>query len=106
MSGVADLTERERIGREALISLADKGRRDRIILGLLWDAVLIYHLVYPPRISAVIAGAGATVSFLSKSPEEKALQRYLEEVKQGQGMGIRLGIDPWGGGRIVLVLSF
>ena len=61
--------------------------------------------------SASFATLGSMAYFalmivISESPEEIAFQKYLEESKQGQEVGLRLGIDPSGRVRVALVLSF
>ena len=118
--GIADPVQRERVGREALISLADDARTGRIVGGISLAIFSAYFFIAQPsdsyyeyyevgsldNLMGAVYGGLALYTLVTKSTEEKALQRYLEESKQGERMGLRLGIDPSGRGRIALALSF
>lgn len=118
--GIADPVQRERVGREALISLADDARTGRIVGGISLAIFSAYFFIAQPsdsyyeyyevgsldNLMGAVYGGLALYTLVTKSTEEKALQRYLEESKQGERMGLGLGIDPSGRGRIALALSF
>jgi len=123
---IEDIQERERVGREALFSFADKAQRGRILSAISCGALAIYFFVARPYKSlenkdkdgdiemmeyydvliGSIFGAVTLYNFLVKSGEEKALQRYLKENGRENRTEIRLGIDPYGNGKIVLLFSF
>jgi len=119
---IDDLREREKVGREALFSLADKARKGRILSSIFSGAFSIYCFVAKPyttrkhedtegvkyynEFMGSIFGAVALYELVNKSAEEKALQRYLKESEKENRTGIRLGIDSFGNGRIALLFSF
>jgi len=118
--GIADPAQRERAGREALISLADDARTVRIMSGIVYAIFSAYFFIAQPsdsyyeyyevgsldNLMGASYGALALYTLATKSTEEKALQRYLEESKREQGMGLRLGVGPSGRVQVALVLSF
>ena len=127
--GITNLERRERVGHEVLVSLAEGARTNRILEGVSCAIASGYFFMAQPyktyegafgwgystmaeESSPLNFAMGASYGALSlyylmtKSTEEKALQRYLEESKQGQQLGLRLGVDPFGKGRIALSFSF
>ena len=124
--GIENVIERERVGREALFSLADKAQRGRILSAISSGALSIYFFVARPYKSlenkdkdgdiemmeyydvfmGSIFGALALYELINKSTEEKVLQRYLEESEKENRTGLRWGIDSGGNGKIVLLFSF
>jgi len=123
---IEDIQEREKVGREALFSLADGAKKGRILWGIFSGIYSIYcfagrpfgtgnhedangeeeGLKYYNEYIGSIFGAVTLYNFLVKSGEEKALQRYLKESGRENRTEIRLGIDPYGNGKIVLLFSF
>jgi len=124
--GIENVIERERVGREALFSFADKAQRRRILSAISSGGLSIYFFVARPYRSlgnkdkdgdveiieyydvliGSIFGALALYDLMRKSTEEKILQRYLEESEKENRTGLRWGIDHNGNGRIALLLSF
>ncbi len=116
---ITDPVQRERVGHETLASLAHGARVARIafavsIAGFAAAGGYIFLNEYggfPLQTVLTFATLGSMAYFALKiltaeSPEEIAFQKYLEENKQGQKVGLRLGIDPSGGVRVALVFSF
>ena len=120
--GIENVIERERVGREALFSFADKAQRRRILSAISSGALAIYFFVGRPYKSlgnediemmeyydvlmGSMFGALALYELISKSTEEKVLQRYLEESEKENRTGLRWGIDSGGNGKIALFISF
>ncbi len=117
---ISDSAQRERAGHEALSLLAARGRRNRILTGILSAAYSVGSLVgvaegsleYPARTYEYAYAAGlaalAVHSFVVKSPAERAFEDYLRERKREQRkeLEFRLGIMPHGGVKIGFVYSF
>jgi len=117
---ISGSAQKERASHEALSSFAAKGRRNRILAGILFAAdsaaslvVLAkasseyhyrtYYYVVPAALAAL-----AVYSFLVKSPAERAFEDYLRERKREQRkeLEFRLGIMPQGGVKVGIVYSF
>ncbi len=109
---ISDLVQRERASHEALSLFASRGRRNRILLGILSASFSVASLVQAEEsleyIDAGTWGAFAVHSFFVKSPAERAFQDYLKEreSKQRKELALRVGIMPYGGVKIGFVYSF
>jgi hypothetical protein len=117
---ISDLVQRERASHEALSLFAARGRKNRILSGILSAAYSVEYLldiadtsseynkgtyVY---VGAAIWTALAVYSFVVKSPAERAFEDYLKERKKEQQkqLQFRLGIMPRGGVQVGFVYSF
>ena len=117
---ISDSAQRERASHEALSLLAARGRRNRILTGILSAAYSVGSLVgvakessgyhYSTYEYAYAAGyaALAVYSFIVKSPAESAFEDYLKERKteQQKKLQFRLGIMPRGGVQVGFEYSF
>jgi hypothetical protein len=117
---ISDSAQRERASHEALSLLAARGRRNRILRGILSAVYSVGSLVgmaegsleYPARTYEYAYAAGgaalAVYSFVVKSPAETAFQDYLRERKREQRkeLEFRLGVMPYGGVKVGFVYSF
>ena len=109
---ISDLVQRERASHEALSLFASRGRRNRILLGILSASSSVAFLVQAEEsleyIDAATWGALAVYSFFVKSPEEKVFQDYLKEREgeQRKELALRVGIMPYGGVKISFAFSF
>ena len=107
---ISDRTQREKASHEALSLLAARGRRNRILAGILSAAFAVGSLVgeSPEYAYGAPYAALAVYSFVMKSPAERAFQDYLRERKREQQkeLVMRVGIMPYGGVKISLALSF
>lgn len=110
---VSNPVQREKAGHEVLISLADDARRDRLLSGVGYMGLAVYFVAARPYggeesggyyssstatdygimndILAATYGVMAIVSFVAKSHEEKALERYSLEIADGSGFDFRFG---------------
>jgi hypothetical protein len=118
---ISDRAQRERASHVALSLLAARGRRNRILNGIISAAVSIVSTVYliqaeePEQNSfdsklttGILEAAYAVYSFVVKSPAERAFNDYLRERKREQrkDLGLCVGIGPYGGVKIGFVYSF
>jgi hypothetical protein len=106
---ISDPGHRERASREALSLLAARGRRRRILWGILWAGLSAYALASNETGSLLAAaeyGGLAAYNFMRKSREERMLQSYLKERELQNKLELRLGILPYGGVKIGFVYSF
>ena len=109
---ISDFVQRERASHEALSLFAARGRRNRILSGILSASFSVASLATAEEsleyIDAATWGALAVYSFFVKSPAERAFQDYLKEreSKQRKELALRVGIMPYGGVKISLALSF
>jgi len=107
---ISDRAQREKASHEALSLLAARGRRNRILTGILSAAFAVGSLVgeSPEYAYGAPYAALAVYSFVMKSPAEIAFQDYLRERKREQQkeLVMRVGIMPYGGVKISLALSF
>jgi hypothetical protein len=106
---ISDPGHRERASREALSLLAARGRRSRIISGILWAGLSAYALASNETgsfQSAAYFGGLAAYNFMRKSRAERMLQSYLKERELQNKLELRLGIFPYGGVKIGFVYSF
>jgi hypothetical protein len=82
---------RERAGYEALSSLSARGKKRRILRGIVCSICSFMFFAgsedtnLPLPVLGAASGAGAVYFFTSKSPEEKAFQKYLKERLQQIG---------------------
>lgn len=127
---IRDAAERERSGHKALRSLAAGAQAQRWLNGTISTVSSVYCFVVQPlkkntvvceggqcewetenspanAVFGAIFGALALYYFGVESTEQKALQRYLNEVKESEGPKLSLGVSPYGNGlRIAAVVSF
>lgn len=107
---ISDRAQREKASHEALSLLAARGRRNRILTGILSAAFAVSSLVGESAEYAYGApyAALAVYSFVVKSPAERAFEDYLRERKREQRkeLEFRLGIMPRGGVKVGFVYSF
>jgi hypothetical protein len=117
---ISDSAQRERASHEALSVLAVRGRRNRILTGILSAACSVgslimvakesseYHYSTYEYVYAAGYAALSVYSFVVKSPAERAFEDYLRERKREQRKEIkfRLGIMPQGGVKVGIVYSF
>jgi len=117
--GIADPVQRERVGREALISLADDARTGRIVGGISLAIFSAYFFIAQPsdsyyeyyevgsldKLMGATYGARALNTLVTMSTEAPAVQRSFADSTQGARMGPRSGSAPTGTGRIALALS-
>lgn len=106
---ISDRAQREKASHEALSLLAARGRRNRILTGILSAAFAVGSLVgeSPEYAYGAPYAALAAYSFVMKSPAERAFQDYLRERKREQRkeLVLRVGIGPYGGVKIGFVYS-
>jgi len=105
---ISDSRHRERASHVALLSLAARGRRKRILSGILWAGFSAYAL-FSEEGSALIAaeyGGLAVYNLMRKSRAERAFQSYLKEKEFQNKLEFHLGILPYGGVKIGFVYSF
>jgi hypothetical protein len=109
---ISDPAQRERASHEALSSLAARGRRSRILSGIVEASLSVSYLFATVEslslryITAATWGAFAVYSFFVKSRAERTYQNYLKEKEYQKGLELRLGIMPYGGVKIDLAFSF
>jgi hypothetical protein len=105
---ISDPGHRERASREALSSLAARGRRARILWGILWSVFSVSALSGEEGGTATAAyyGGFALYNFMRKSRAERAFQSYLKEKEFQNRLEFRLGIMPHGGVKVGFVYSF
>jgi len=105
---ISDPGHRERASHEALSSLAARGRRGRILWGILWSVFSVYALSGEEGGSLIAAyyGGFALYNFMRKSRAERAFQSYLKEKELRNRLKFRLGIMPNGGVKVGFVYSF
>jgi hypothetical protein len=105
---ISDSGHRERASAEALSTLAARGRRGRIIWGILWSIFSVYALSEEEGGTATAAyyGGFALYNFMRKSRAERAFQNYLKEKEFQNRLEFRLGIMPRGGVKVGFVYSF
>ena len=105
---ISDLGHRERASAEALSSLASRGRRARILWGIVWSVYSLSGLSAEEGSLAIAAcyGGFALYNFLRKSRAERTFQNYLKEKEFQNRLEFRLGIMPHGGVKVGFVYSF
>lgn len=105
---ISDLAQRERASHEALSSLADRGKKWRILSCILCAGLSAYSLLSKEGdyLSAGEFGAFAVHNLIRKTPAERAFQNYLRERELRKKLGLSIGVVPYGGVKIGLSLSF
>jgi hypothetical protein len=105
---ISDSGHRERTSHEALSSLAARGRRRRILWGIIWTGFSALALFSEGGSSLIAAeyGAFAAYNLIRKSRAERAFQSYLKEKEFQNKLEFRVGILPYGGAKIELAYSF
>jgi hypothetical protein len=106
---ISDPGHRERASSEALSSLAARGRRGRILWGILWSVYFLSALISEEEGGSLVAayyGGFALYNFMRKSRAERAFQNYLKEKEFQNRLEFRLGIMPHGGVKVGFVYSF
>ncbi len=105
---ISDVGQRERASRDALSSLAARGKTSRILTSLVFAGFSAYSLFRKESNydSAGIFGAFAVYSLIRKTPEERAFKNYQEDREHQKQLGLRLGFTPHGGAFVCLSLSY
>ena len=105
---ISDPGHRERASHEALSSLAARGRRSRILWGILWAGFSAYALAGRESSFLLAAEYGglAVYNFMRKSRAERTFRNYLKEKEFQNKLEFRLGIMPYGGVKVGFVYSF
>ncbi len=105
---ISDPAQRERAGHEALSSLAARGRRGRILWGILWAGFSVYALFSEEGSSLIAAEYGglAIYNLIRRSRAERAFQSYQKEKEFQNKLEFRLGVMPYGGVKVGFVYSF
>ena len=113
---IDDIVERERVGHEALVSLARSSRKRKSLKGLAGFAgsISFMYLLYKEQSErttanyaiGIVGVVGTLVYLSSKTLEEKTLENYLRGMERKKELGFQLGVDPYGRSRIALVYHF
>lgn len=100
---MTDPAQRETASRLALPRLAARGRRNRIITGVIFSALSVLSFASSSgddarsaAFSGALWGGLAAYSFLVKSPSERASRDYLEESEARKSPQFFLGVGPHG----------
>jgi hypothetical protein len=100
---MTDPAQRETASRLALPRLAARGRRNRIITGVIFSAISVLSFASSSGddassalFSGALWGGLAAYSFLVKSPAERASRDYLEESEARKSPQFFLGVGPHG----------
>jgi hypothetical protein len=109
-----DPERRQQACADALADLSKKGRKNRILGGVIIGAMAIGVAVASSDeeagggafLSALFLGAPAAYLLAVKSLPEKTYRAYLEESRVKQGPGLILGFGPRGSFRVGLSLDF
>ncbi|TET66166.1 MAG: hypothetical protein E3J56_14815 [Candidatus Aminicenantes bacterium] len=105
---ISDPGHRERASHETLSSLATRGRRRRILWGIIWAgfSTLAFFSDEGSFLLAAEYGGLAVYNLMRKSRAERAFKSYLKEKEFQDKLEFRLGIMPYGGVKIGFVYSF
>jgi len=105
---ISDSGHRERASREALSSLAARGRKRRIFGGIICAGFSAYFLAARESSFLLAAEYGglAVYNLMRKSRAERVFQSYLKEKEFQNKLEFRVGIMPYGGVKIGFVYSF
>lgn len=105
---IPDLAQREAASREALSSLAARGKKMRIFSCIVLSGFSAYSLFRKNAdiVSSGIFGAFAVSSLIRKTPAERAFQNYQQARDQQKRWGFHFGIGPRGDVMVCLSLSY
>ena len=105
---ISDPGHRERASHVVLSSLAARGRRGRILWGILCAGFSAFALFSEEGSSLIAAeyGGFAVYNLMRKSRAERAFQSYLKEKEFQNKLEFHLGVLPYGGVKIGFMYSF
>lgn len=105
---ISDPAQRERASHEALLSLATRGKKRRIIKSAVIAGLGVYFGLKDKESSSAVVFGGVSVAyyFLTKTRAERTYQNYLREEEYRKDLALRIEIMPYGGVKIGFVYSF